>query len=206
MEFLLIYFAYLAVVTVGAKWFGKDHKELATTASDGVPHPDDEEDDDVPTFTDDPTETTSFRVLDRPTRPTDRRPLLASFFDRVLPKEQTLDGDLQDESGTPVGGLRAASSRRNYGSITDAGPEIRTQLARGQSRSLWSAFAINEAALRAGAGVSAITSDRGHHHLHATVLEWLFPTLLRGTWNASDPGAWDRRGTLERFGSVMIAP
>ncbi|KAI8836850.1 Sodium/calcium exchanger protein-domain-containing protein [Chytridium lagenaria] len=64
---------------------------------------------------------------------------------------------------------------------------VSVQISRGQSKSLWSAYAITEAA----------NFPAPSTVFQATTFEWLFPTLSQ---------TWNRRSLYERILSVLIAP
>ncbi|KAJ3098706.1 hypothetical protein HDU96_010975 [Phlyctochytrium bullatum] len=221
--FLIMYGVYMILVTFGANWFGRDHVPL-----NSVP----EEDEDAPPFLDDDVnDNPSFRVWEPRPASERNRPLIFSYFDRFLPpKETARDGEVQEgllagsssrlgslESGLDAG-ENGMSRIRSYGTLTPSAGEISGQISRGQSKSLWSAYAVAEAGNRsvhnqltgttssAGGFVSARRGSLQGTSLvaQATTLEWLFPTLPIGY--GVQQTAWERRTLFERVLSVVIAP
>ncbi|KAJ3309456.1 hypothetical protein HDU76_003621 [Blyttiomyces sp. JEL0837] len=208
--FLGLFAFYIFVVTVVADWWGRDHEDETNEAAIPPPFMDDE----------DETRSGNFGVWDqnqqqRRSRGNEAAPFIVRSVEGILPgKDNLRDGGLQGAATTPgaggsAGGHSRAGSNSRYGATDDPSATlISSQIQRGQIHSVWSAFAVNEAAERANANPmmdpANIRAPLSSDARHATVVEWLFPTIPIGMVN--DPGAWDRRRFWEKTVSVLIAP
>ncbi|KAI9346437.1 Sodium/calcium exchanger protein-domain-containing protein [Zopfochytrium polystomum] len=198
--FLGLYIGYLLLVTVGAAFFGRDHRDEGATSD--VPAEDDERF--PPLFRDGATDGRGFGVYDGANPPVGANranAVIKSFVETFVPPvESQRDGALQGESSSS----RAAASASRYGS-TD-GPAatraISNELSRGEIRSVWSSFAVNEAAERGAASRFGQSSASRVDPREATAQEWLFPTLPM----SGDGDGWSRRSSWEKFVSLAIAP